>query len=335
MNHAPLVSVLMPVYNSAKYLREAIDSILNQTYQNLELIISYDESHDGSLEIIREFEKKDSRIIISYGQGRGIIKALNDGLNLTKGHYLARMDSDDISLPARLETQIKFMQANPSIGICGSWIKIFGRSDKDYVLTYPVTDILLKLKLLFSVSFAHPSILMKRELISKHNLKYDEEYETIEDYKFWLDLSRHTKFGMVPEVLLNYRHLETSLSKVAEEDGEKRYLSHKKVFSEVLSRLNINNSEKENKLHFIIGLNTRIVEEDIDLKFLNNYLNKIIQANKLNKIFDEKSLKFFLAKKFLIVVYFKIKKKDFSFLSAIFYKFFWFAPFILISNKNL
>ena len=120
MNHAPLVSFLMPVYNSAKYLREAIDSILNQTYQNLELIISYDESHDGSLEIIREFEKKDSRIIISYGQGRGIIKALNDGLNLTKGHYLARMDSDDISLPARLETQIKFMQANPSIGICGS-----------------------------------------------------------------------------------------------------------------------------------------------------------------------------------------------------------------------
>lgn len=335
MNHDRMISVLMPVYNSEKYLEEAILSILNQTYRNLELIISYDESTDESLKIIKNFEARDSRVIVSYGERRGIIKALNDGLKLSKGKYLARMDADDISLPNRFDTQVQFMEANPNIGVCGSWIEIFGLFKKNYVLKYPLSNDLLKLKLLFSVSFAHPSVLIKNELILKHDLKYNEAYDTIEDYKFWLDCSEHTNFGMVPEVLLHYRHLETSLSKVAEKDSNKRYIAHKKVFSEILERLSIKNSEQENKLHFTIGLNTRIAKENIDLKFLNSYLTKLIEANKSNKIFDEKLLRWLLAKKFLIVVYYKIKTKDYSFLNAIFYKFFWLAPYVLFSNKNL
>ena len=330
-----MISVLMPVYNSEKYLVEAIESILNQTYSNFELIISYDQSEDNSYKIIEDFKSKDSRIIVSNGKRRGIINALNDSLKLAKGEYLARMDSDDISLPTRFEKQINFMKANPLIGVCGTWIEVFGNSNKNYVLRYPESDKLLKLKLLFSVSFAHPSVLIKHELIKKHGLKYHQDFETIEDYKFWLDLSKHTNFGVVPEVLLKYRHLESSLSKTATRDFSKRYEAHKKVFSEILAKLKIVNDEKENKLHFTIGLNERIAKENIDLGFLNQYLSKLIKANTEINLFDKESLRWLMTKKFLAVVFSKFKKKDLSFLSAILYKFFWLSPLVFLNKKHL
>lgn len=325
----------MPVYNAELYLEDAINSILNQTYQNFELIISYDDSSDGSLRIIKKLANLDPRIIISSGKNRGIIKALNDGLGLARGDYLARMDADDISLPSRFEKQINFMESHPHIGICGTWIEVFQNSGKNYILKYPVSDKLLKLKLLFSVSFAHPTVLIKHDLISKHKIKYHESYETIEDYKLWLDLSKHTYFGVVPEILLKYRHLETSLSKIAQKDKKKRYEAHKKIFAELLERLNLENTEEENYLHYTLALNSRIANESIDLKPLNEYLTKLIRANESNNIFDMKSLKSLLAKKFCIVIYFKLKNKELDCLSAIFYKFFWYGPFLVFNNKNL
>ena len=322
MNRSPEISVVMPVYNGEKYLKEAVESILSQTYKDFEFIIAYDTSSDKSLDIIKNYQEKDSRIILSMGKKRGLIKSLNDALKISNGRYIARMDADDISLPGRFEAQVKFMKANPEIGMCGTWIEVFGDVDNNYVLKYPATDELLKLRLLFSVPFAHPSIMIKQKLIAQHGLKYNEKYDTIEDYKFWLDVSKYTKFASIPEVLINYRYLKTSLSKVASRDHEKRYIASKKVFSEVLERLGMRNTEQENRLHFIIGLNERIAKESIDLKFLNQYLNKLIEANKITKIFNEKALERIAAKKFIVVVYYKIKKKDFSFLGAVFYKFF-------------
>lgn len=335
MNHNPLITVLMPVYNSGLYLNEAIQSILNQTYPHFELIISYDESEDNSLKIIKEFADTDHRIAISYGKGRGIIKALNDGLELANGFYIARMDSDDISLPTRFERQVKFMEANPQIGICGSWIEVFGQVKRKYILKYPLVDKLLKLQLLFSVSFAHPTVFIKHDILKKYGLKYHSGFESIEDYKLWLDLAQHTSFGMIPEVLLNYRHLETSLSKLAQKDESQRYLSFKKIYSELFLKLGIVNSEEENRLHFIMSLNNRIAREKIDFKQLNQYFYKLIHANKSKQFFDEKSLEWLMAKKFLIVVYYKIKNKDIGFLRAIFYRFFWLGPYILLKRKYL
>ena len=335
MASSHLISVLMPVYNSEKYLDEAINSILQQTYSNFELIISYDESQDDTLKIINKYKSKDLRIIVSYGKRRGIIGALNDAMSISKGTYIARMDADDISLPQRFEKQVKFMQEHLEIGVCGSWIEVFRDFEKSYILKYPATNDLLKLKLLFSVPFAHPSVLLRREIMLKHGLKYNESYDTIEDYKLWLDLSKYTRFGNIQEVLLKYRHLDTSLSKLANLDSNKRYLANKKVFTELLSMLNIKNTEEENKLHFTLGMNTRIAEEHINLEFLNNYLKKLIKANNKKNLFDEQALKIYMAKKFIVVTYSKAIRKDLSFLSAIFYRFFWQAPLIFIRNKNL
>ena len=324
----------MPVYNAEKYLIQSIESILNQTYPDFEFIIINDGSNDGTHEILNEYLKKDQRINVINKENGGIAAALNDGILNSRGKYIARMDADDISLPKRLETQLKFMEDNPDIGVSGAWIEKFGDNYKNHILKYPTNDAFSKIKLLFSVSFAHPTVMMQSQLLKNNKLKYNEKYG-IEDYKFWLDLAQFTDFASIPVVLLKYRHIETSYSKKQEKNTEKIYTEYKRVIFDLLNILNIKNSEKENKLHFIVGRNTRIAEEVIDLKLLNLYFNKLIEANNSKKIFDEKSLKWLLSKKFLIVIYYKIKNKDPSFLKAIFYKFFWYAPFVILSNKNL
>ena len=324
----------MPVYNAEKYLIQSIESILSQTYHDFEFIIINDGSNDGTHEILNEYLNKDQRINVINKKNGGIAAALNDGILNSRGKYIARMDADDISLPMRLETQLKFMEDNPDIGVSGAWIEKFGDNYKNHILKYPTNDAFSKVKLLFSVSFAHPTVMMQSQLLKNNQLKYNENYG-IEDYKFWLDLAQFTNFASIPVVLLKYRHIETSYSKKQEKNTEKIYREYKRVIFDLLNILNIENSETENKLHFIVGRNTRIAEEVIDLKLLNLYFNKLTEANNSKKIFDEKSLKWLLSKKFLIVIYYKIKNKDPSFLRAIFYKFFWYAPFVIFSNKNL
>ena len=331
----PLVSVVMPVYNAQKYLNKAIDSILAQTYKDFEFIIINDGSTDNSLQIIKKYQKKDKRIIVKNKKNKGIVAALNDGIKLSRGKYLARMDADDISLPSRFEVQVNFMEKNSKIGVCGTWVEVFGEINKNYLLKFPINNELLKIRLLFSVPFAHPSIMMRRDLVVQYNLQYNKKYDAIEDYKFWLDISKYTKFASIPKVLLKYRFLKTSVSKIANKDREKRYISLKKVFTEILRKMDIKNTEKENKLHYILGLNERIKQTDINLNFLNIYLIKLIEANKLKKIFDEKSLKNFMMKKFLVVIYYKFINKDLSFLNAFFFKFFWLGLLRVYSIKKL
>ena len=175
----PLVSVVMPVYNAQKYLNKAIDSILAQTYKDFEFIIINDGSTDNSLQIIKKYQKKDKRIIVKNKKNKGIVAALNDGIKLSRGKYLARMDADDISLPSRFEVQVNFMEKNSKIGVCGTWVEVFGEINKNYLLKFPINNELLKIRLLFSVPFAHPSIMMRRDLVVQYNLQYNKKYDLV------------------------------------------------------------------------------------------------------------------------------------------------------------
>ena len=134
-------------------------------------------------------------------------------------------------------------------------------------------------------------------------------------------------------MLIKYRYIKTSISRVADKNFKKRFTMTKKVFSEVLEKLNIENNKDENLLHFTIGYNARIEKVKINLKDLNKYLNKLIEANKIKNIFNQKILENFLSRKFLIVIFYKIKNKDLSFISAIFYPFFWNALLNYVKKK--
>ena len=123
----------MSVYNGEKYLAEAIKSILNQTYKNFEFIIVNDGSKDNSVEIIKNYMKKDNRIVLIDRENKGLPYSLNEGISIAKGQYIARMDADDISLSNRFEKQIKYMEEN-KIDVCGSYIKLFGDNTKEQIV---------------------------------------------------------------------------------------------------------------------------------------------------------------------------------------------------------
>ncbi|WP_051901522.1 glycosyltransferase family 2 protein [Methylotenera sp. L2L1] len=199
----------MPVYNGEQYLAEAIESILAQTFNNFELIIIDDGSTDASLEVLRVYEKRDSRIRLITRENRNLATTLNDIVSLARGKWLARMDQDDIALPQRFERQLQWLQQTEA-DITGSWVQRFGTSDRRLVRLRQ-TDDAIKMELLFCSPFAHPSIMMRTTLIKQ--LCYDNTWEKVEDYDLWERAARAGwKMTNVPEVLLLYRIHDTQIS---------------------------------------------------------------------------------------------------------------------------
>ena len=311
----PLVSVIMPVYNAQNYVEEAILSILNQTYQNFEFIIINDGSTDKSLEIIQEYAKKDNRIKVISRENKGLIYSLNEGIKLSKGKYIARMDADDISLSYRFEKQIEFMENNLDVGICGSSAIVFDdKTEKKWIVYKDENRI--KAELLFSSPFIHPSVMIRKSIIDKYNFFYDKDYIHAEDLELWVRMSDFVKLANIQDILFKYRDTPNSVTNKADKDTEKRYKVIKNIFSFYLKKLDIKNNEKENLLHFYLTVNHRIKDNKIDKNELYNYFEKIVNANKVKKIFDDFSLKKVLGKRWLWYVYYK---KDFK---AIFSKYF-------------
>lgn len=203
------VTVLMPVYNGEQYLREAIDSILGQTFSDFDLLIINDGSTDNSVKIVSSY--KDPRIkLIHNTSNLGLIATLNKGLDLAQGRYIARMDCDDISMPERLSKQVSFLDAHPEIGICGTWIRTIGESNGE-VHRYPTEPDRIACELLFESSLAHPTVMMRTAFLKQNGL-YFEEYLFAEDYRMWIRASRVGKLANIGEVLLHYRTSSASTS---------------------------------------------------------------------------------------------------------------------------
>jgi glycosyltransferase involved in cell wall biosynthesis len=195
----PLVSVILPVFNAGRLLSEAIESILNQTLQDIEIIIINDGSTDGSLGIIKKFAEKDKRIIVISHRNKGLVPVLNEALEMARGEFIARQDADDISLPFRLEKQITFLQKNPKVGLVGTNMAVINNEGKRVNRKIAYVDFLtqpddLKLAEIFSNQFAHGSIVIRRETIGDE--RYDHDYKYAEDYDFWSRLSRRSKAAL-------------------------------------------------------------------------------------------------------------------------------------------
>lgn len=207
----PLVSVVMPVYNSALYVEEAIASMLNQTFNDFELLLFNDGSTDESIELIRGFT--DARIrLFDYAQNVGYVAHLNYALEAARGTYIARMDSDDVAHPDRLARQVALLEDHPEIGLCGTAYREFG--GREHLVRVPETDSEIRRWLLRSSPFGHPTVLMRKAVIAQHQLRYDPAAMPAEDYRLWYEISRVTQLANLPEPLLAYRVHETQTSQV-------------------------------------------------------------------------------------------------------------------------
>lgn len=208
------ISVVMPVYNAARFLPQAVESILNQSFTDFELVAIDDGSTDHSYEILAEYQQHDPRIKIHrQPQNKGLVEALNTGCQFATGEYIARMDADDVSLPHRFEKQLAFMRNNPEVGVLGAWV--------DYVDEHglypgrvwhpPVSPWVIKWRLLFGPPLAHPTWIFRRKL--GESLGFYRPLK-VEDYDFLVRASRLTQIANVPEVLLHYRFWSQSKSTV-------------------------------------------------------------------------------------------------------------------------
>ncbi|NDW09800.1 glycosyltransferase family 2 protein [Dysgonomonas sp. 520] len=216
MESSPFVSVVMPAYNAEKYLKEAIDSILNQTYKNFEFIIVDDGSTDKTSEIIESYT--DNRIkLLKNDKNRGLIYSANIAIRVATGKYIARMDADDISLPERLEKQVLFLEKNNEVSILGT---SYVRSDNNKQVHHPENTELIKIYLLEGTTFAHPSVMIRRNNIVQYNLFFQDEYISAEDYALWTSFSmKNLNMANLQDVLVYYRihNEQISVSKAFEQ----------------------------------------------------------------------------------------------------------------------
>lgn len=228
------ISVLMPVYNSERFLKEAIDSVLKQTYNEFEFIIINDGSTDKSKEIIESYNDKRIKLI-NNKINRGIVYSLNEGLKNCTGKYVIRMDSDDISEVQRFQKQVDFMNRNPNIAASGTYIKIFGENIRKKVIKNPINMEELKVKLLFTVPIFHPTAIFRREVIQ--SIGYEEGTDGYEDYILWQKLiTLKYEIANIPEILLNYRIVSSSIT----QNIRKRILE-KSIFLKNIYKKNLEN----------------------------------------------------------------------------------------------
>lgn len=283
----PKISVIMPAYNAEKYIGEAIESILNQTFTDFELIVINDGSADKTKDIILSYT--DSRIVyLENEKNSGIVVTLNKGIDIATGEYIARMDSDDISLPTRFERQIAFMDTHTEIGVLGTAIKTFGESVQEQTRIFSTKPNKLKADLLFSTNIAHPSVMMRKSVLDKHNIRYDLEYAGAEDFLMWWNLSQKTQIATLPEVLLNYR---IHKSQITHDKGEKYRALIDKMLTRRLDDIHYTTTPQGRSamLQYCLGDYDKFSSDT--LRDFIDILSGIIKQNKSTAFFDTKSLK--------------------------------------------
>jgi glycosyltransferase involved in cell wall biosynthesis len=195
----PLISVIMPAYNAGAYLAEAIESILNQTCGDFELLLLDDGSTDNTREIATSYQDKRIRYLPNKLNLK-LVATLNRGLDLARGHYIARMDADDVSLPQRFEKQVKFLEENEDVVCVGTGMRTLGL-DNDYDILYDSRSEVVKVLLLFSCKIAHATVLLKHDLLRRYPIRFNNAYLHVEDFDFFYRLSRIGKVCSIPEIL--------------------------------------------------------------------------------------------------------------------------------------
>jgi len=278
----PLISVNMVVHNGEKFIFESINSILNQTFINFELIIINDGSTDKTKEIISSF--KDPRIISKNNEkNNGIVYSRNMAAKLSLGKYIAIQDADDISLPNRLELELEFLNNNPDFGLVGSFAELIDASGKSLnkIQSKYLSFQNIKINLLFKNCFTHSSILYRKDILIKY--LFSSNFENYcEDYDMIVKVSNKMKVFNINKVLIKYRIHGKNISL----NNKNIQKNNRKIISNQLKNLDIDPSKRELDIH--LNLSKKIVHENLELLIDSLYwLEKLFIYNKKNNIYSQ------------------------------------------------
>ena len=266
----------MPVYNCANYLMESIESILNQTYENLELIIINDGSTDNSVSIVNQY--KDIRIKLIHNlTNMGISELLNIGLKTSSGKYIARMDGDDISEPNRLFCQYEFLENHPEISIIGTSAILINRNGKKIgTIHVPQNSFEINWELFFRSPFIHPSIMMRREIFLDQKIYYSKDFPYAEDYDIWTNILKDHLGMNLGDHLLRYR--------IDSEENNRILFRKTQVESAIsISSRKISGFYKncffDNSIPIGISIFMNNYEKFVEEKYIENYLSFVCVCN--------------------------------------------------------
>lgn len=286
----PKISVILATHNNEKYIRDSIESILNQTYSDFELIIIDDASTDSTKDVIETIN--DERIIyLRNEENKGLPYSLNRGLMITKGDYIARMDGDDISLPTRFEEQLSYMEEHTNIAMCGCIWKEFGRSN--YLNKLPEDTQALKVNSLFYSPLAHSSWFIRSSVLKEDNIRYNNSFRSAQDYEFIYRILKKYKIACVQKVLLMYRVHTKSIT--GQTIGVDKNIM--RVQRYMYRDMNIRVTDKELLLLNSKGSSTSI----INFLKLARLFHRVKVENKKYRIYDQEKLEKELKRRLLMV----------------------------------
>lgn len=296
-------------YNTPEeYLREAVESILNQTYTNFELIISDDASREENLAVIESFS--DPRIVLIKGtENRGISHATNKGLERVRGEYIARMDSDDIALPTRFEEQVAYMEAHTDVDVLASKAKIFGAQDGVLAMGTADPEELACL-LFFGCRICHPTTMFRTDFFRRAGLQYNESFPLAVDYEIWYRfLEKGAKIVEQQKVLLHYRSHQKQVT-TAQNNRQTYYGSEVRRF--FLAGLGLPIEEGDSTIQVHYSLCTATMNENVSVQQLDEWANTLLDANeksgKYPKDYFEKNV--YLSLCLLALKYIQSKRSD-------------------------
>lgn len=277
----PLVSVVMSVYNTKpSYLEEAVKSILDQSYSNFEFILIDDASKENIHALVKEIN--DPRIrYFRNSENKGLTVSLNRGIGYASGKYIARMDSDDLSLRDRFQKQVDYLEKNPSVSVLGTRSVTFGY--KKRIDQLPLEHEKIKAALLLNSPLIHPTVMMRSSLVKKY--LYNEQFRTAQDYELWSRLIWKTKFANLPQILLKRRLHKNQIS-VAATDNQQE--NGQRIRKKMIETMGI--SVDQPTLHLLEKVTQMDLTTEEELQQLLEFSNHLIRKNREINRYAEKPL---------------------------------------------
>ena len=289
----PRVTVLMPVYNASLHLLEAVHSILGGSFRDLELLAINDGSTDQSEEILRSV--RDPRLrVVRNPKNAGVIATLNRGLGLAEGDLVARMDADDVSMPNRLAQQVAFMEANPEIGLSGTWAKTLG-APREKIIRVPLAPADIHAQLFAFNALCHPTVILRRRLFAQHELSYAADAFHGEDLDLWMRASDHFGLANLPIVALRYR---VHASQVTNRFAVEQQQTLARLQARQLAALVPDANEAEVQLH-LKAMDVRRELTHDELIAIGRWLSRLEDCNSLRHRYDPLTFHAFLVERWL------------------------------------
>lgn len=286
----PKISVLIPTFNSEKYIKKCIESVLEQTFTDFEIIIVDDSPNNVTGDAIRSFD--DPRIRIIEGPQKGLSEALNIGINNCNGEYIARLDSDDYSDKSRFEKQVNYLDAHENVVVCGSWQLHYGKAD--YIHKPAISPEQCKSNLLFTCDLCHSTVMFRRRLFVENDLFYSSEY-LAEDFELWTRVLDYGDIANIPEILGYYRHEDN----ITTAKRDLLVFDEMKIVAKTLKKnLNLVLSDEQKK--FFVGYTNPffdkvqfpeiVSDKESYYSLLKNTLMDIYNANNDLNYYDKRAL---------------------------------------------